>query len=280
MNAHGRILLESLVSMGVSSLLISSLAALSSTISQTAARVSQAHQGIVASTKVYSTLSSALKTRERNRLAFATIVTQSPNFFIGLETIHPLKSMKGATAPRDSSDVLSVIDIAHRSQGRVVAVAIAGSSITATVCGLAHRPSPDEFKSYLFYSVDVVHQVTGSVSPISPSCVEVRGSSISGLVTTRREFLSAPILFAPVEREYSLFVDTTSTFRIASHVGARLTENQPITSGIAQIRLEEDAHGRGISTFAITIKPSIGKPLMAFVTPGLAQRRIWNEVLP
>ena len=279
MNAHGRILLDTVVSMGVASLALAVLVALATNISHTAIRVSHAHQGVIASTKTYAALSAAVRTRERNRLPFSVLISNAPRFSLPNGTTHPLKSLTGSSRPREASETISLIDVAHRYRGTVLEAKVSNSNINAKVCNLASYPATDEFKSFLLYSVDAVHQIVGTVSPLSQSCIEIGGTTISGLVTSERSFRSIPTVFIPVEREYSLFVDTTGIFRIASHVGTRITENQPIVQGIESVRIAEIPHAHGVSTFTFRIKPNSGQELISFLTPGLAQRSIWSEVL-
>lgn len=268
------------MSLGVASITLAVLATLHANISQTAARISRANQNIVATTKVYAALSAALRSRERNRLSFATQIGRPPLLRLPSGGAHPLGALIGATRPREGSDILTVVDVAHRCRGSITKAIVSGDAVTATACGLACRVQPDEFKSYLLYSIDGARQVVGEVSSLSDSCVEVRGTAIAGVVGARRAFTSSPIIFAPVEREYSLFVDTTDTFRIASHVGPRIVENQPVAQGIESIDISSDQRERGVTTFAVVVRPRLGKELSTFIIPGLAERWIWNEVLP
>lgn len=277
---RGRILIESIVSLGIGSIAVTALASLFTTITHTAAKVSKAHSSIVATTKVYAALSAALRTHERNRLSFATQIVRAPPPRSPGGTTHPLATLRGASGPREGSDILTLIEVAYRCRGVVTQATMNNSDITATICGLTCRIQPDEFKSFLLYAIDGARQITGEIAMTSQTCAEVRGTSLDGMVTTRRAFTSPPLVFAPVDREYSLFVDTTDTFRIASHVGMRIVENQPVSQGIEAIHIGRKQHGDGVSTFAVVIRPRVGKELSTFVTPSLAQRFIWNEVLP
>ena len=99
-------------------------------------------------------------------------------------------------------------------------------------------------------------------------------------MTTQANGNSHPITFVPIEREYSLFVDRSSHFRIASHSGGRITENQPIVRGVERISLSADPHSHGVMTFMATIQPAVGPPVKSFILPGLSQRLLWNEILP
>lgn len=280
MNQRGRILIEGIVSLGVASIALASLVTLLATISHTAVRLSQSHQGVVATTKVYAAITAALRARERSRLPFAAQITQPPRLELTHGVAHPLAALSGATRPKEGSDILSVVELAQRCRGTVREAHASASSIVATVCDISCRIRRDEFKSYLLYAIDGARQVIGDLSAVSPSCVEVRGSVTSGLVGALTTFTSAPIVFAPVEREYSLFVDANDTFRIASHVGRNIVENQPITQGVASLAVSSARDARGVITFKVAVRPRQGRALESFIIPRLSERQIWNEVLP
>lgn len=277
---RGRILIESVVSLGVASIALAALVALLTNVSHTALRISQAHHGVVATTKAHAALSSALRAREKSRLAFAVQSARGAHPRLANGGEHPLSRLTGATAPREDSDILSVIEVAQRCRGTVTEAVMQGDTISAKVCGIACRIQPDDFKSFLLYAIDGVRQLVGGIAPISQTCFEVRGTSIDGLITTQRTFTSSPLVFAPVEREYSLFVDGTNTFRIASHIGMRIVENQPVTQGIKAFEIKQIRHAGGVSIYDVVIHPQAGQALSSLVIPGLAERHIWNEILP
>jgi len=280
MSERGEILLEIVWSMGITSLVISALVVLVTNVSHTVGRISRAHEGVLAATKVLAATSVALKVRERNRLPFASTITKPPLFASTSGTKHPLSNLDGPTAPRSASDILSVVDLAQRYRGDVKEPVMSGTTISAKVCGFARVPPSPDFKSFLLYSVETAYQVIGSLTPLSRSCAEIRGSLIQGLVTHETEFRSPPLVFIPVEREYSLFVDTTATFRIASHIGSRVIENQPIVTGIEHMTLRESRATDNITFFNLRVKPLFGREISALIVPGLSQRTLWGEVLP
>jgi hypothetical protein len=273
-------MIESVVSLGIASITVTALLTLLTNISRVALRISQAHHDVIATTKAYAALSSALRTRERCRLAFAVQSHDGDDTQLTYGGEHPLSRLTGASAPRRDSDILSVIDVAQRCRGNVTQAMIRDSSISATVCGLTCRIRPDEFKSYLLYAIDGVRQIVGEVTPVSPACAEIQGTIVTGLVTQQRSFTSSPLVFAPVDREYSLFVDGAGTFRIASHVGTRVLENQPITHGLKGFKIEKSLHAQGAATYRVVLRPQAGKDVSTILVPGLAERNIWNEILP
>jgi hypothetical protein len=277
---RGRILIESVVGLGVASITLTGLVVLLTNVSHTALRISHAHSGVIATTKAHAALSSALRAREKSRLAFAVQSARGARPRLPNGGEHPLSRLTGATAPREDSNILSVIEVAQRCRGTVTEAVVQGDTITTKVCGLTCRIQSDDFKSFLVYAIDGVRQIVGGISPVSQACVEVRGAAIDGLVTTQRTFTSSPLVFVPVEREYSLFVDGTDTFRIASHIGMRVVENQPITQGITAFEITKIQHARGVSTYGVVVRPQAGQALSSLVVPGLAERRIWNEILP
>ena len=277
---RGRILIESIISLAVTSITLTALVLLLTNISHTALRISHAHSGVIATTKAYAALAAALRAREKGRLAFTVQSAHGAHPRLPSGGEHPIARLSGTTAPREDSDILSVVEIAQRCRGTATDAVIRGESISTKVCGLTCKIQPDDFKSFLLFSIDGVRQIVGGIRPVSQTCMEVRGTTIDGIVTTQRSFTSAPLVFVPVEREYSLFIDGTATFRIASHIGMRIVENQPITQGIRAFELKKSVHPRGASTYEVTIHPQAGQAFSSIVVPGLAERHFWNEVLP
>lgn len=276
---RGGILIEGIVTLAISGVVAAGLITLITNISKTSIRASQAHQGAISATKAYAAIFHALRTHERNRMDFAATISRPPLFILPHGNSHPLTRLSGPTKPNDTSDIVSLIDVANQYRGRVVEISQVAGEIKATVCGLIGIPSSDQFRSYVLYAVDQVYQITGTIYPVRSTCLTLSGNVISGIVSRRQALHSAPIVFAPVEREYSLFVDTTSTFRIASHVGDTILENQPIVGGIKSISIDESRYPRGVSIFRTTVSPLYGRPISLPITPGLSQRALINDVL-
>jgi hypothetical protein len=280
MNERGHTLIDAIWSMGIAGIILSTTLTLFTSISRLTAIVSGSNQGIIASMKVNAALTNALRVLERNRLAFAAQVTPGASMTLPHGGPHPLSSLSGSTAPLRTSDIVSIIDIAHRHRGTVTTSSFSGTSVDADICNLYSKIPTNEFKSYLLYTLDGVKQIVGEISYRGPSCIHLSGSSIRGVVSPQAEIVSHPMTFVPVEREYSLFIDRGSIFRIASHVGGRITENQPIIRGITSISVTPVRQPQGATLFTLRIQPVFGPLVTTFIIPGLSQRMLWNEILP
>lgn len=280
MNERGHTLLDALWSLGIAGIILTSILTLFTTLSRSTLAFSGNTHGVVTSMKVSAAITAALRTLERNRLPFAAQVTSGASLILPHGGQHPLSNLSGPTSPRIDSDIVSVIDLAHRHHGRVIRSSFSGGSIEAEICNLYSKIPTNEFKSYLLYTLEGPRQVVGEIAYQSASCIYLSGLSIRGVISSQTEFTSHPITFVPIEREYSLFVDRSSHFRIASHSGGRITENQPIVRGVERISLSADPHSHGVMTFMATIQPAVGPPVKSFILPGLSQRLLWNEILP
>lgn len=265
--------------MAIAAIILSGTASLFTNIARTSFSLSAKHHGTLAIFRSYAAITEALRSLERNRLSFAVQVTPGNNLTLPHGIPHPLASLAGTSAPRGDSDVLSVIDVAYQYRGAVTESTVSGNSIEATICGFYKRPSSGNFKSFLVYTIEGARQVVGDLRALNGECVQLTGTSLRGLVSAEPIFSSQPLSFAPIEREYSLFVDRSANFRIASHIGLRITENQPIIRGLHFMRITRHQEVQGATTFTVQLRPTLGRLFTSFVTPGLSQRYIWNEVL-
>jgi hypothetical protein len=280
MKERGYALLDAVWSLGIAGIILSATLAFFSAISRHTLSISASNQATIATMKVHAAIGTALRASERNRLPFSTVRTPGGSLVLPHGGEHPLSSLTGPTSPASNSDIVSVIDLAHRHHGRVATSNIAGTSVEAEICHLFSPIRANEFKSFILYTLDGARQVVGDITYRSASCITLTGTSIRGLVSFHTQFLSHPISFVPVEREYSLFIDRASNFRISSHIGARIMENQPVVRGIKSISLERGEHSPGAQTFTLSIQPTFGARVQRFFIPGLSQRMLWNEMLP
>lgn len=282
-NAHtlcGFVLMELLWSLIVLAVTLPGVALYLTNLTRTTKYLSDTHQTSLTTLKTFAVLSSALKAVERNRLECATVVTQGSSPLLPSGGRHPLSSLTGTSAPRPESDILTVIDLAPLYRGRIEAITALGSSIEARICGAARRPTSGQFKSYLLYTLAGPAQVVGDATSSGTGCYSVNGTLISGVVSQATWLAASAHEVAPIDREYSIFIDRSGNLRLASHTGSRILENQPITRGLRSLDITETELSGGIRSFALTITPSTGRSLQGTVVPGLSRRSIWNEVLP
>ncbi len=276
----GNIALDALWGLLIGSLVLLSCAFLSSRVSSTAALITQEVNGRLAAAKTIAVVTGALFALDRNRQPFAAQITSGSTLRFPNGARHPLASISTTSGPRAESDIITVIDLENRYRGAVTAVNISGTSIDATVCGLASRIPSGAFKSYLIFTIEGARQVVGEVIHISSTCARLLGSSIKGAVSEDSVFSSRPLIFVPIDREYSIFVDQAGSLRLASHTGNTLLENQPISRSVESLRIAAERRSNGLSIFKLTVRPSAGREISHFIIPALGQRFLWNEALP
>ena len=277
---QGDIALDALWGLLLGSLALVSCAFLSSRVSSAAAFITQEVNGRFAAAKTIGAITGALLALDRNRQPFAAQITSGGTLRFSNGVRHPLASISTTSGPRSDSDIITVIDLDNRYRGAVTTATISGASIDATVCGLASRIPSSAFKSYLILTIEGARQVVGEVVPISSTCARLMGSSIQGAVSGTAAFPSRPLIFVPIDREYSIFVDRAANLRLASHTGNILLENQPITPNVDSITIASARRASGVPIFKLTVRPRSGREISHFIITALAQRYAWNEVLP
>jgi hypothetical protein len=277
---RGDVALDALWGLFLGSMALLACAIVSARISVTASRLTAHMNGRLAAAKTISVVTGALRSLERNRQPFAAQIFSGSSLLLSNDVRHPLALLSGTSNPRSDSDIISIIDPETRFRGTVTSTSFSGTSVTATICGLTTRIPSGTFKSFLLYTVEGVKQVVGEARAINTTCAMLSGTSIQGVVSASPSFTSRPLHFAPVDREYSIFVDRNANLRLASHTGSLILENQPLTRGIEKLMVEKRAGSDGTTIWKLRVKPSQGGEISHFIVPALAQRHIWNEVLP
>jgi hypothetical protein len=280
MNERGYSIIESLWSMLLGSLMVTGLLVVTANTSRGMKVASDTERALQATQQTATLLEVSLRALETNRLRFSATITRGDQLRLANGTPHPLASLSGTTMPRPDSDILSIVAVSFQHHARLIDSHIVGSAITARVCDSLTKITPSDFKSFVVYTLNGPHQVVGQLTVSSLGCYNFSGAVISGLISKAGDDIGTPLSFMPVEREHSVFIDRTGNLRIASHVGTRITENQPLTRGLRSFRLQQTTHTDGASIFFVTIQGSAGHPLLRTIVPGLAYHEIWNEVLP
>lgn len=280
MNERGFSMIESLWSILLSSLILTTLLVITTNASRGVYTISNTQRSLQATQQCSTLLEVSLRALETNRLSFAATITRGDQLRLANGTRHPLASLSGTTAPRPDSDILSVVGVSFQHHARLVEPHIIGNTITARVCDSLTKIVSGDFKSFIVYTLSGPHQVVGQLTSSTQGCYNLTGTFISGLVSQPDGEMGTPLSFIPVDREQSVFIDRSGNLRIASHVGARITENQPLTRGLRSLRISQTRDAHGLSIFDVTIQGSAGQPFIASIIPGLTQRFIWNEVLP
>jgi len=140
-------------------------------------------------------------------------------------------------------------------------------------------PGKDDFKSVVVLAVDGAFQATGAISKTFADCIHFDGTVLSGLISSSNIAIGTPLELAAITREHSLFVDRSGEFRLASHVGTRITENQPLTRGLRSIRMSAINDDDKVPIYSVVVRPSYGGERKRFFIPGLARRSLLGEVL-
>lgn len=279
-NERGAVALDALWGLLMGSLALISCAYLTSRVSSTAALMTREINGRLAAAKTIAVVTAALLSAERNRLAFSAQITSGTSLRLPNGLRHPLATISTSSGPRTESDILTLIDLDNRYRGLVTAATISGTSITATICGLSSRIPSGAFKSYLLLTIEGARQIVGDAVSINSTCARLNGASISGVISPQSAFTSQPLVFVPIDREYSIFVDRAANLRLASHTGASILENQPISRDVDLMTLQEERQPHGIRIFKLNVKPPSLRAVSHFIIPALTQRQVWNEVLP
>ena len=277
---RGDVALDALWGLLLGSLVVVSCAYLTSRVSATAAVITREVNGRLAAAKTIAVVTAALHSLDRNRQDFGAQITSGGTLRLPNGLRHPLGAISSVSGPQSDSDILTVIDLDNRYRGTVTQATISGASIDATVCGLSSRIPSGAFKSYLLLTIEGARQVVGEAIAITSSCARLTGSSISGVVSAQATFPSRPLVFVPIDREYSIFVDRAATLRLSSHTGSTILENQPISRDVRLMTIQEDRKPNGVRIFKVTVQPPSGPALSHFIIPALTQRHVWNEVLP
>jgi prepilin-type N-terminal cleavage/methylation domain-containing protein len=234
----------------------------------------------LALTKAALTVSAALSNLERSHLPGLVSLASGSALRTPYGGSHPVSGVGATSRPRPESDIISVIEIDPRYRGRIRQSSFDSESIEFSVCGSPLLPAPDQFKSHLAVGLSGVCQLTASPQPGSQGCFTVSGRVTQGLLHDSSGCPRAALLeYAPVVREFSLFVDRTGEFRLVSHTGMRILENQPIARGLRSLRVTPAYDLTGAQFFSLEITAS-NTPLHTFTVAGaLTQGSLWNEIL-
>ena len=280
MNQRGFSMIESLWSLLLGSLMVTGLLFVSTYTSRGVKITSDTQRALYATELAATLIDVELRALETNRLNFAATITRGDDLRLLHGSPHPLASLTGTTSPRPDSDILSIVALSFEHHGKVVESQVSGTAVTARICDSLAKIVSGDFKSFVIYTLAGPHQIVGQLSASTRGCYTLTGTVISGLISKSGSPIGTPLSFMPVEREQSLFVDRTGNLRIASHVGTKVTENQPLTRGLRFFDISRTIDARGISVFKVIVQGSVGRPFITSIVPGLAQRHIWNEVLP
>jgi prepilin-type N-terminal cleavage/methylation domain-containing protein len=230
-------------------------------------------------TKAALIISASLVSLERTHLPGLFQVAAGDALITSSGGLHPVSGVSSTSRPRPGSAVISSVEIDPRYRGRVRESTLSGPSADLTVCDATSVPSSGQFRSYLVIGLQGLCQFTGVITPSGNGCFLFSGTVTKGLFTNGNCQPASLLEFVPVVREFSIFIDRTGELRLASHVGMRILENQPIARGLRSLTLSEMLDQNGPLLFRLTVVPSSSRPLHFLLPAGLTRASIWSEVL-
>jgi prepilin-type N-terminal cleavage/methylation domain-containing protein len=230
-------------------------------------------------TKTALIVSASLTALERTQVPGLVYVTDGSAPLTRFGAPHPLSGVSTTSRPRPDSAIVTSVEIDPRYRGRVTQSAFSGSSVDLEVCHASDIPSSSQFRSYLAFGLQGVCQFTGTPTRSVNGCFSFSGTGTKGIFTDGYCQPASLLEFAPVAREFSLFIDRTGELRLVSHVGMRILENQPIARGLRSMAVSEERTSGGALLFRLSVIPGSSSPLSFLLPAGLTRASIWSEVL-
>ena len=278
---RGFSLIECVIALGISAL----LGLITVQTTHYAATIITHHSQQIAAravaTKAALIISASLASLERTHLPGLFQVADGDALITTSGIAHPVSGVGSTSRPRAGSAVITSVEIDPRYRGRVRESTLSGASANLTVCQAMGIPSSSQFRSYLAIGLQGLCQFTGVITPSGNGCFLFSGTVTKGLFTNGNCQPASLLEFAPVVREFSIFIDRTGELRLASHVGMRILENQPIARGLRSLALAEMPEPNGALLFRLIVVPSTSssRPLHFLLPAGLTRASIWSEVL-
>lgn len=231
-------------------------------------------------TKAALVVSAITSSSERSHLEDLISITDGGVLTLPHGGAHPVQGVGASSRPRASSHIVSAIEVDPRLRGRIRTSEFDAAGISIEVCETPSLPDRESTKSHLLVGVAGLCQVTGVAEPSTLGCFTLRGTPVRGLLLP----LSAcPIAslheYLPVTREASVFIDATGELRLVSHVGMRVTENQPITRGLRSLVITSRLAAPGTVFFDISVRARANKIHRFLLPAALTRTPIWNEIL-
>jgi hypothetical protein len=225
-------------------------------------------------------IAATINSAERSHLSELLVLSEGSTLLAPHGGPHPLNGITNASRPRPESSIISSIEVDPSYQGRITESRHSTGGISVKVCGASSVPATDRFRSYLLIGLGGACQVTGSPQRLPAGCFELWGTVVRGLLHNSQ---SCPVgsyhEFLPVSREISLFIDRSGEFRLASHVGMRLLENQPLARGLRQLKAALFNAGQSAYFINFALRGSTGREIRFLLPLPIARAPRWNEVL-
>jgi len=277
---RGYSLLECIVSVGIIGM-VSALAVRSTQhASSILGEFTQTLEEHSSSTKAALISSALLGASERSHLEGLIQISDGSALTLPHGGPHPVQGVGATSRPRQSSHIISAIEVEPRSRGRISLSQFDSSEIAIEVCDSASIPTRDAIKSHLLLGVAGYCQVVGTIESGTSGCFSLRGTPIRGLLLADTRCATASLHeYLAITREASLYIDTTGELRLVSHIGMRITENQPITRGLRSLGATTIRPAPGAAFFEVTFRVRANRSSKFLFPATLSQELIWNEIL-
>jgi len=230
--------------------------------------------------KSATVIAAAINSSERSRLAELLIFSEGSTLQTPHGGPHPLIGITSSSRPRSESSIISSIEVDPSFQGRIVESRRSTSGISVKVCGALSVPVPERFRSHILIGLGGLCQVTGSPQVLAAGCFEFQGTAIRGLLHNSQFCPNGSYHeFLPVSREISLFIDRSGEFRLASHVGMRLLENQPLARGLRQLKASLIIANKATHFINFSLRGTTTRELKFLLPVPLQRAPRWNEII-
>jgi len=230
-------------------------------------------------TKAASIIAAAVTAGERSRFAELLILTDGTTLQTPDGGQHPLVGIGTSSKPRPQSSIVSTIEVDPLYQGRIVESRRSGDETTIKVCGVPSLPTSDRFRSHILVGLGGLCQVTGTPLPLSSGCFQLTGTAARGLLHKTPACPAGSFHeYLPVSRELALFIDRTGEFRLVSHVGMRLLENQPLIRGLRELKASWITTGHDTRFLRVSLRGSTSRELQFIFPVPLRSSARWNEI--
>jgi hypothetical protein len=275
---RGYTLLECICSLCIVAMLTAGVAQVTHRSVTILGTTSDALEQRFAITKTGTVISAALAALERAHVPGLVTTTDGARPTTPHNTAHPAAGLTGNTRPRADSTILSVIEVEPRHRGRIIRSSFSTDAVSVEVCGAVEIPGPNTFRSHLVIGLSQICQLTGTLQRTGNNCFSLSGSFVSGIVSnncSRQSLLE----YVPILREQSLYIDRTGEFRLLSHVGSRIIENQPIARGLRSLDIVGLRPTPDAIIYRIDVHASATRSHRFFFAGALTREELWNETL-
>lgn len=165
-------------------------------------------------------------------------------FFDG--SFNPIALRTDSLKPDSNSDAITQVSLHIKNTYIIHLNQHNGSISTFFGCpkyGSQQVSLPQNLTTYLLITPDSLLEFEAQNRPWGSSpnkCLEITGQVKSGMINTTMNSTSAKfsLLFIPVEKIFTVYIDSAGRLRYLGHRGTTNTENQPLASGPIQINLE------------------------------------------